>query len=31
VLLHFARSVSEKESAVLRDALGEAPDGADGR
>ncbi|WP_433557386.1 BlaI/MecI/CopY family transcriptional regulator [Pseudonocardia xinjiangensis] len=31
VLLHFARSVSERESAVLRDALGEAPDGADGR
>jgi predicted transcriptional regulator len=27
VLLHFARSVSERESAVLRDALGEAPDG----
>jgi Predicted transcriptional regulator len=25
VLLHFARSVSERESAVLRDALGEAP------
>ncbi|WP_433277192.1 BlaI/MecI/CopY family transcriptional regulator [Pseudonocardia xinjiangensis] len=31
VLLHFARSVSERESAVLRDALGEAPDGVDGR
>jgi predicted transcriptional regulator len=31
VLLHFARSVSERESAVLRDALGEAPDSADGR
>jgi predicted transcriptional regulator len=31
VLLHFARSVSERESAVLRDALGEAPGGADGR
>jgi predicted transcriptional regulator len=27
VLLHFARSVSERESAVLRNALGEAPDG----
>jgi predicted transcriptional regulator len=31
VLLHFARSVSERESAVLRGALGEAPDVADRR
>ncbi|GAA1297200.1 BlaI/MecI/CopY family transcriptional regulator [Pseudonocardia xinjiangensis] len=31
VLLHFARSVSERESAVLRDALGEPPDGMGGR